>query len=99
MNPDSLLLKLLAGEHQYAKLWLVCLALRGVAWDKMPFDQRELAFEGKDAASNCLTIFLTSSEYRSVPEASFRHYLTSYSDKSFATFSGLHCDTLCMTVL
>ncbi|KAJ2922736.1 hypothetical protein H1R20_g14352, partial [Candolleomyces eurysporus] len=86
MNPDSLLLKLLAGEHQYAKLWLVCLALRGVAWDKMPFDQRELAFEAKDAASNCLAIFLSSSEYRSVPDAHFRpHQLAPFSDMSFAT--------------
>ncbi|RXW21295.1 hypothetical protein EST38_g4553 [Candolleomyces aberdarensis] len=86
MNPDSLLLKLLAGEHQYAKLWLVCLALQGVAWDKMPFDQRELAFEAKDAASNCLAIFLSSSEYRSVPDAHFRpHQLAPFSDMSFAT--------------
>jgi hypothetical protein len=84
MNPDSLLLKLLAGEHQYAKLWLVCLALRGVAWDKMPFDQRELAFEAKDAASNCLAIFLNSSEYRS--DAPFRpQQFVPYSDMSFAT--------------
>lgn len=64
MDQDSLLRKILAGELHYAKLWLVCVALRGVAWDKMPFEQRELAFQAKDAASNCLSIFLTSSEYR-----------------------------------
>ena len=64
MDQDSLLRKVLAGELHYAKLWLVCVALRGVAWDKMPFEQRELAFQAKDAASNCLSIFLTSSEYR-----------------------------------
>ena len=64
MDQDSLLRKVLAGELHYAKLWLVCVALRGVAWDKMPFDQREIAFQAKDAASNCLSIFLSSSEYR-----------------------------------
>ena len=65
MDQDSLLRKVLEGELHYAKLWLVCFALRGgVAWDKMPFDQRELAFQAKDAASNCLSIFLNSSEYR-----------------------------------
>jgi hypothetical protein len=66
MDQDSLLRKVLAGELHYAKLWLVCVALRGVSWDKMPFEQRELAFQAKDAAFNCLTIFLTSSEYRYV---------------------------------
>jgi hypothetical protein len=64
MDQDSLLRKVLAGELHYAKLWLVCVALRGVSWDKMPFEQRELAFQAKDAASNCLSIFLSSSEYR-----------------------------------
>ncbi|KAI0000426.1 hypothetical protein BJV77DRAFT_1058039 [Russula vinacea] len=39
MDEDSLLL-------HYAKLWLVCVALRGVSWDKMPFEQRELALSG-----------------------------------------------------
>lgn len=66
MDQDSLLRKILAGELHYAKLWVVCVALRGVAWDKMPFEQRELAFQAKDAASNCLAIFLNSSEYRFV---------------------------------
>lgn len=64
MDQDSLLRKVLAGELHYAKLWLVCVALRGVAWDKMPFEQRELAFQAKDSASNCLAIFLNSQEYR-----------------------------------
>lgn len=64
MDENSLLRKILAGELHYAKLWLVCVALRGVAWDKMPFEQRELAFQAKDAAFNCLSIFLTSPEYR-----------------------------------
>ena len=66
MDQDSLLRKVLAGELHYAKLWLVCVALRGVAWDKMPFEQRELAFQAKDSASNCLAIFLNSQEYRYV---------------------------------
>jgi len=64
LEEDSLLRKMLAGELHYAKLWLVCVALRGVSWDKMPFEQRELAFQAKDAAMNCLSIFLHSPSYR-----------------------------------
>ena len=64
MDEDSLPRIILAGELHYAKLWLVCVALRGVSWDKMPFEQRELAFQGKDAASNCLSNLLNSSTYR-----------------------------------
>lgn len=66
MDEESLLRKILAGELHYAKLWLVCVALRGVSWDKMPFEQRELAFQAKDAAFNCLSIFLNSTAYRYV---------------------------------
>ncbi|TFK20959.1 hypothetical protein FA15DRAFT_646276 [Coprinopsis marcescibilis] len=83
MDQESLLRKLLAGELHYAKLWLVCLALRGASWDKMPFEQRELAFQAKDAASNCLAIFLTSSEYR----ASLRYAV--HDSLVTAAFSGL----------
>jgi hypothetical protein len=64
MDEESLLRKILAGELHYAKLWLVCVALRGVSWDKMTFEQRELAFQAKDAAFNCLSIFLNSPAYR-----------------------------------
>jgi hypothetical protein len=64
MDENSLPRKILVGELHYAKLWLVCVALRGVSWDKMPFEQRELAFQAKDAAFNCLSIFLNSAEYR-----------------------------------
>ena len=64
MDEDTLPRIILAGELHYAKLWLVCVALRGVAWDKMPFEQRELAFQGKDAASNCLSNLLSSPVYR-----------------------------------
>ncbi|KAL4078547.1 hypothetical protein V8B97DRAFT_1865873 [Scleroderma yunnanense] len=64
MDEDSLLRKILATELHYAKLWLVCVALRGVSWEKMPFEQRELAFQAKDAAFNCLSVFLNSTEYR-----------------------------------
>lgn len=64
MDEDSLPRIILAGELHYAKLWLVCVALRGVSWDKMPFEQRELAFQGKDAASNCLSNLLNSETYR-----------------------------------
>ena len=64
MDEDSLPRVILFGELHYAKLWLVCVALRGVSWDKMPFEQRELAFQGKDAASNCLSNLLNSPTYR-----------------------------------
>jgi len=64
MDEDSLPRIILVGELHYAKLWLVCVALRGVSWDKMPFEQRELAFQGKDAASNCLSNLLDSPTYR-----------------------------------
>ena len=64
MDEEALPRKILAGELYYAKLWLVCVALRGVSWDKMPFEQRELAFQAKEAASNCLATFLGSPAYR-----------------------------------
>ncbi|EKM80953.1 hypothetical protein AGABI1DRAFT_71600 [Agaricus bisporus var. burnettii JB137-S8] len=83
MDQESLLRKILAGELHYAKLWVVCVALRGVAWDKMPFEQRELAFQAKDAASNCLTIFLNSSEYRAALRYAVHDSLVT------AAFSGL----------
>ena len=64
MDEEALPRKILAGELHYAKLWLVCVALRGVSWDKMPFEQRELAFQAKDAASHCLSNLLSSPTYR-----------------------------------
>jgi hypothetical protein len=64
MDEETLPRVVLAGELHYAKLWLVCVALRGVSWDKMPFEQRELAFQGRDAASNCLSNLLNSAIYR-----------------------------------
>lgn len=66
MDEESLPRKILVGELHYAKLWLVCVALRGVSWDKMPFEQRELAFQAKDAASNCISNLLDSPAYRCV---------------------------------
>jgi hypothetical protein len=84
MDEDNLLVKILAGELHYAKLWLVCVALRGVSWDKMPFEQRELAFQAKEAASNCLTIFLGSQDYR----ASLRYAV--HDNLVTAAFSGLY---------
>ncbi|THH21337.1 hypothetical protein EW146_g187 [Bondarzewia mesenterica] len=83
MDGDSLLRKILAGELHYAKLWLVCVALRGVSWDKMPFEQRELAFQAKDAASNCLSTFLNSQEYRAALRYAVHDSLVT------AAFSGL----------
>ncbi|KAI6046136.1 hypothetical protein EDC04DRAFT_2632148 [Pisolithus marmoratus] len=64
MDEESLLRRVLVSELHYAKLWLVCVALRDVSWDKMSFEQRELAFQAKDAAFSCLSIFLDSAEYR-----------------------------------
>jgi hypothetical protein len=83
MDEDSLLVKILAGELHYAKLWLVCVALRGVSWDKMPFEQRELAFQAKDAASHCLAIFLGSQDYRAALRYAVHDSLVT------AAFSGL----------
>ncbi|KAI0051906.1 hypothetical protein FA95DRAFT_1554138 [Auriscalpium vulgare] len=83
MDEDSLLVKILDGELHYAKLWLVCVALRGVSWDKMPFEQRELAFQAKDAATNCLSTFLMSTAYRAALRYAVHDSLVT------AAFSGL----------
>ncbi|TFK75445.1 hypothetical protein BDN72DRAFT_885878 [Pluteus cervinus] len=83
MDENSLLRKILAGELHYAKLWVVCVALRGVAWDRMPYEQRELAFQAKDAASNCLAIFLNTPEYRAALRYAVHDSLVT------AAFSGL----------
>ncbi|KAF7985037.1 hypothetical protein HWV62_8867 [Athelia sp. TMB] len=83
MDEESLLRKILAGELHYAKLWLVCVALRGVSWDKMPFEQRELAFQAKDAAFNCLSTFLNSASYRAALRYAVHDSLVT------AAFSGL----------
>jgi len=64
MDEDALMRQILSGELLFAKVWLVCVALRGVAWDKLPFEQRELAFQAKEAASRCLATFLHSPGYR-----------------------------------
>ncbi|SRR5258707_10620157 len=64
MNTESLLRKILAGDLPYAKLWLICVILRGASWDKMSYEQRELAFQAKEAASDCLNTFLGSPAYR-----------------------------------
>jgi hypothetical protein len=83
MDEEHLLRKMLAGELHYAKLWLVCVALRGVSWDKMPFEQRELAFQAKDAASACLAVFLHSPAYRAAIRYAVHDVLVT------AAFSGL----------
>lgn len=64
MDEESLMRKILSGELMFAKVWLVCVALRGVSWDKMPFEQRELAFQAKEAATGCLATFLQSPDFR-----------------------------------
>jgi len=83
MDEEALPRKILAGELHYAKLWLVCVALRGVSWDKMPFEQRELAFHAKDAASNCLSNLLNSPTYRAALRYAVHDSLVT------AAFSGL----------
>ncbi|KAH9839381.1 uncharacterized protein C8Q71DRAFT_704427 [Rhodofomes roseus] len=83
MDEDALPRKILAGELHYAKLWLVCVALRGTSWDKMPFEQRELAFQAKDAASACLSNLLNSPTYRAALRYAVHDSLVT------AAFSGL----------
>ncbi|KAF8608925.1 hypothetical protein BDV93DRAFT_433742 [Ceratobasidium sp. AG-I] len=83
MDEESLPRKILSGELYYAKLWLVCVALRGVSWDKMPFEQRELAFQAKEAATNCLATFLNSPSYRAALRYAVHDSLVT------AAFSGL----------
>ena len=85
VEEDSLLRKILASELHYAKLWLVCVALRGVSWDKMPFEQRELAFQAKDSAFNCLSVFLNSTEYRYIPRPVIVFELMDIVEPPFAT--------------
>lgn len=78
MDQEALLRKVLACELHYAKLWLVSVSLRGVPWDKMPFEQREIVFQAKEAATQVLSIFLNSAEYRYVQQdlSSYISYLT-----------------------
>ncbi|KAF8530530.1 hypothetical protein BU17DRAFT_35754 [Hysterangium stoloniferum] len=83
IEEESLLRKILSGELYYAKLWLFCVALRGASWDKMPFEQRELAFQAKEAASSCLSTFLSSPAYRAALRYAVHDSLVT------AAFSGL----------
>lgn len=83
MDEEALPRKILTGELYYAKLWLVCVALRGVSWEKMPFEQRELAFQAKDAASACLSNLLNSPTYRAALRYAVHDSLVT------AAFSGL----------
>ena len=80
---DALLRKILVGDLYYAKIWLVCVALWGASWDKMPFDQRELAFRAKEAALRCLATLLTSPAYRAALRYAVHDHLIT------AAFSGL----------
>ena len=58
---DSVLVKLLDAELYYAQLWTACVALRGCNWEKLSLDQRELAFQAKEAALSCLAAYKSSS--------------------------------------
>ncbi|KAJ9104788.1 hypothetical protein QFC19_003929 [Naganishia cerealis] len=51
------LLDMLDAELYYAQLWCACVALRGCHWEKLSLDQRELAFQAKDAALKCLATY------------------------------------------
>ncbi|ORX34127.1 hypothetical protein BD324DRAFT_636719 [Kockovaella imperatae] len=64
VDADSVLVKLLEAELVYAQMWTVCVALSGTQWDKLPSDQRELAFQAKDAAVRLMEIFLRSGNFR-----------------------------------
>ena len=83
MDEDALLRKILVGDLYYAKLWLVCVALRGVSWDKTPFDQRKLALRAKEAALHCPSTLLTSLAYRAAVRYAVHDHLVT------AAFSGL----------
>ncbi|KAF8332612.1 uncharacterized protein EI90DRAFT_3145331 [Cantharellus anzutake] len=83
MDPESLLRKILAGDLHYAKLWLICVILRGASWDKMSYEQRDLAFQAKEAASDCLNTFLGSPAYRAALRYAVHDSLVT------AAFSGL----------
>ena len=83
MDEDALLRKILIGDLYYAKMWLVCVALRGVSWDKTPFDQRKLAFRAKEAPLHSLSTFLTSPAYRAALRYAVHDHLVT------AAFSGL----------
>ena len=63
-------------------MWLVCVALRGVSWDKTPFDQRKLAFRAKEAL---LHSFLTSP----ADGAALRYRYAVHDHLVTAAFSGL----------
>ena len=54
-----------------------------VSWDRMPFDQRELAFHAKEAALRCLVTFLTSPAYRAALRYAVHDHLVT------AAFAGL----------
>ncbi|KAF8914524.1 hypothetical protein CPB85DRAFT_535870 [Mucidula mucida] len=58
-DEHSLLRNFLAGELHFTKLWLVCVALMGVNCSTMSFQQREVAFQAKEAAMDFIQIFLT----------------------------------------
>jgi hypothetical protein len=60
-DEDSVLVKLLRAELCYAQLWTACVALRGCAFDRLTYEQRELAFQAKDAALNCLATYQSPS--------------------------------------
>lgn len=64
MDSEALMRKILAGDLHYAKLWLICVVLRGASWDKLAFEQRELAFQAKEAATDVLNTLLGSPAYR-----------------------------------
>jgi hypothetical protein len=40
---DSLCRKMLLAELHYARLYVSCLALRAISWERMPAEQRDLA--------------------------------------------------------
>ncbi|KIY60676.1 hypothetical protein CYLTODRAFT_327126, partial [Cylindrobasidium torrendii FP15055 ss-10] len=48
----------LAGELHFTKLWLVCVALSDADCSTMSFQQREVAFQAKDAALEYVKVFL-----------------------------------------
>ncbi|KAL7423562.1 hypothetical protein Q5752_001142 [Cryptotrichosporon argae] len=63
-HEDAVLVRLLEVDLAYAKLWIVCVALRGCHWQSLSEQQKQLVYQAKDASLRCLQIFLQSANFR-----------------------------------
>ncbi|CDZ97001.1 fungal specific transcription factor domain protein [Phaffia rhodozyma] len=83
-SEESVMRNMLLVELHYAKLWLVCVALRGASWDKMPYEQKEIALEAKESAMRCLEVYLNNNQLRAALCFAIHEYLV------MATFSACY---------